>query len=104
MKNWGNLIWGILLIIASWCVNGCISQLLWDGVVTPVFADIGYTLPDTKTVYWILLWAIAYITCLRPSKKNDEIELEMASFKLLINWILKLVYALIAVIITNICL
>lgn len=106
MKNWFNVIWAILLVIASWVVNGGISQTLWCGVVIPVANDIGYTLPDVKITYWILLWAILYIVCLRPSKKTLEpqFDIDKMTFKLLMNWVLKLVYALIAVTITGICL
>jgi hypothetical protein len=106
MKNWFNVIWAILLVIASWVVNGGISQTLWYGVVIPVANDIGYTLPDVKTSYWVLLWAVIYIICMRPNKKSPEpeIDIDKMAFKLLMNWVLKLVYALIAVIITNICL
>lgn len=106
MKNWFNVIWAILLVIASWVVNGCVSQMLWSDVVIPIANDIGHTLPEVKTIYWILLWSILYIICLRPSKKTLEpqIDIDKMTFKLIMNWVLKIVYALIAIIITDICL
>ena len=106
MKNWFNLIWAIVLLIASWVVNGCISQMLWSSVVMPVANDIGYALPYLKTVYWILLWAVLYIICIRPNKKSlePETDIDTLTFKLLMNWALKFVYTLIAIIITGICL
>lgn len=106
MKNWFKMFWAILLIIASWVVNGCISQMLWCDVVIPIATDMGYTLIETKTVYWMLLWAILYIICLKPNSKSlePEMDVDKLTFKLLMNWVLKFVYALIAIIITNICL
>ena len=106
MKNWFKMIWAILLIVASWVVNGCISQMLWSDVVIPIANDIGYTLPVVKTACWILLWAVLYIVCMRPNKKSlePEIDIDKMSFKLLMNWVLKFVYTLIAIIITSICL
>ena len=106
MKNWFKIIWAILLIIASWVVNGCISQILWGSVVTPVAMDLGYTLPEVKTIYWVLFWAILYIICLRPSKKTLEPEMDMdkMTFKLLMNWMLKFTYTMIALLIANLCL
>lgn len=106
MKNLFNVIWAIVLIIASWVVNGCISQMLWGSVVIPIANDIGYTLPDVKIVYWILFWAVLYIVCMRPNKKSlePEFDIDKMTFKLLMNWVLKVVYTLIAIIITSICL